>query len=213
MPFKRLSHGEPHAVFSAQWDASEIEEKIRVAETYYPEIWEAVVRHCPPGARVLEAGCGLGGWLNRFKRSGFDAHGVDFVASAVERLLRFDPTLQVSVQDCTRMAFPDHSFEVYFSLGVIEHLEEGPAPFLKEALRVLKPGGVGLISVPFRAFALFGPNDPNNKFFIQYEFSQAEFVAVLLQNGVEVIRPCLTGISSTPIPSLPSGPRLPSPTP
>ena len=187
MPFKRLSQADPHAAFADLWKENQVQEKIRVARTLYPEIWEVVRRHCPPGARILEAGCGLGGWLNCFHQSGFEAHGVDFVASAVDRLKAYDPTLRVSTQDCTRMDFPDHFFDVYFSLGVIEHLETGPAPFLQEALRVLKPGGTGLISVPCSDYLQFGDNAPNDKVFFQYEFTLEEFVRELEGNGFEVL--------------------------
>lgn len=187
MPFKRLSMESPHSLFSHQWEACDIEEKIRVSRTLYPEVWEAVQTYAPAGCRVLEAGCGLGGWLNRFQQEGYETYGVDFVAPAVGRLLRFDPALKVSVQDCTRTDFPDAFFDLYFSLGVIEHLEEGPDAFLVEARRILKPEGIGLISVPFKDFILFGPNDPTHQQFVQYEFTREEYLEVLRRNRFAVL--------------------------
>ena len=44
---------------------------------------------------------------------------------------------------------PDNQYDAYISIGVVEHRIDGPEPFLVEANRVLKPGGIAFISVPY----------------------------------------------------------------
>jgi ubiquinone/menaquinone biosynthesis C-methylase UbiE len=51
--------------------------------------------------------------------------------------------------DAKRLAFEDGSFDTVFSNTILHHIPE-PASFLREARRVLKPGGVLLIRDIFR---------------------------------------------------------------
>jgi SAM-dependent methyltransferase len=59
-----------------------------------------------------------------------------------------------SLQDARRLQFAPASFDVVYSMSVLEHIEgqggeEGDAAALRELLRVLKPGGLLALSVPF----------------------------------------------------------------
>jgi len=54
----------------------------------------------------------------------------------------------VKVGDIRKLNFPDGYFDAYYSGGVIEHFEDGIAPQLGEAHRVLKEGGYFFVTVP-----------------------------------------------------------------
>ena len=99
------------------------------------------------GARILDAGCGVGGsaiWLAET----FAARvvGITPVASQVERARRFG--VQRGVSDRVRFAkedylhtsFPDASFDVVWALESICHAAD-KAGFYREARRLLRPGG------------------------------------------------------------------------
>lgn len=55
------------------------------------------------------------------------------------------------LQDARRLTFPDESFSVVYSMSVIEHVEgdRGDSEAVQEMIRVLQPGGLLVISVPF----------------------------------------------------------------
>jgi ubiquinone/menaquinone biosynthesis C-methylase UbiE len=55
------------------------------------------------------------------------------------------------LQDARLLQIPDAQFDVVYSMSVIEHIEgaDGDSQALREMIRVLKPGGLLVVSVPF----------------------------------------------------------------
>lgn len=100
-------------------------------------------------ARVVELGCGVGAQLRvllgRFPRSHFT--GVDLSPGqlAQARRLLAEPLeagrVELVEASAFRLPFPDASFDGACTFWVLEHLGDHPV-LLREALRVLKPGGV-----------------------------------------------------------------------
>lgn len=109
-------------------------------------------RVLPKSEKILEGGCGLGPYLIRLRQLGYDVEGIDYNEGPIRKILEFDPKLPVRVGDVTAIPYPDGQFGAYLSLGVIEHFYEGPQKALREAWRVLKPGGTLVVGVPTRNF-------------------------------------------------------------
>lgn len=105
-------------------------------------------RIVPPPARVLEAGCGLGYFTVALNARGYDAVGVDWGRRTIDRVARRFPHIEFTHGDVRLLPYPDGSFDAVYSPGVCEHFEEGPEPVLREAFRLLKPGGVAFVSTP-----------------------------------------------------------------
>lgn len=103
----------------------------------------------PPGARVLDGGCGLGAWTQHMRARGFDAAGLDIAEETVADLNRLFGGGAFRVADVRATGLPDASVDFYFSWGVFEHFEDGQQSCLREAYRLLKPGARLAISVPF----------------------------------------------------------------
>jgi len=99
-------------------------------------------------ATLLDGGCGLGDWTAFFSSLGFNITGVDISKKTVDLLNKRFTDINFITGDIRSLNLTDNSVDGYFSWGVFEHFEEGLQPCIKEALRVLKPGGVLFITVP-----------------------------------------------------------------
>lgn len=150
-------------------------------------------RWLPRQGRILEAGCGLGQWVLALRARGWDAEGVEWADETVRAVKQRLPDLPVRPGDVTALDVADGTYAGYISLGVVEHREQGPQPFLTEAFRVLAPGGIAMISVPFfnsvrqwRARKGAYAGAPKGLEFYQYAFMQDEFADLVRQAGFHI---------------------------
>ncbi len=94
------------------------------------------------GALVLDAGCGMGRYLRVAAEAGARAVGID-LSRAVEaaRDVNADgPGVSVVQGDLLRLPFTPGTFDLVYSLGVLDHTPDPRRAFLGLA-RLLKPGG------------------------------------------------------------------------
>lgn len=93
---------------------------------------------------VLEIGLGLGADHEKFSLSGADLYGVDITPRAVEitkkRLKMANLPDKVTVGDAEDLHFPNSTFDLVYSWGVIHHTPNTKKA-ATEILRVLKPQG------------------------------------------------------------------------
>lgn len=110
------------------------------------------------GKQVLEVGVGLGADHQRFAEAGAVMTGVDLTRRAIDhtrrRLDLFGLTSHLTVGDGEQLDFPNNSFDMVYSYGVIHH---SPIPInvISEILRVLKPGGEFRIMI-YHYYSLVG---------------------------------------------------------
>lgn len=149
----------------------------------------------PKGARILDGGCGLGDWVMALSRMGYDAVGMDLSRRTVEQLQGRFPGVTFIAGDIRATEFVSDSFDAYFSWGVFEHFESGPQGCLREAWRILKPGGMLFISVPLDNLrhALLGslgklkPADAGSSRFYQYRFTRGELAKEINMAGFDLV--------------------------
>jgi SAM-dependent methyltransferase len=104
----------------------------------------------PRGARILDGGCGLGEWTVFLTDRGFEVVGVDISERTIARLQALFPGYQFAHGDIRATGLAPASFDAYFSWGAFEHFENGPGDCINEAYRLLKPGGLLWVTVPFQ---------------------------------------------------------------
>ena len=97
------------------------------------------------GKKILEVGVGAGSDHLQFARAGAVCHGVDLTDARIEttrlrlQMYGFNSNLQ-RIDAEGGLPFPDESFDLVYSWGVIHH-SENPEKILAEIRRVLKPSG------------------------------------------------------------------------
>ncbi|HCC49256.1 MAG TPA: hypothetical protein DEQ38_14235 [Elusimicrobia bacterium] len=96
----------------------------------------------PAKGRILEACCGTGEVTGALKRRGLETYGFDLSTGMLGEAARHIKTLKPG--DAHAIPYPDGFFDAVVMRQAMQFLK--PAVFLKEAARVLKPGGALLLS-------------------------------------------------------------------
>lgn len=98
--------------------------------------------------KVLEIGVGMGADYLQWLKAGALATGIDMSAASVERAVRrcalAGYRADLRVADAEHLPFANETFDVVYSYGVMHHSPD-TAQCLREAWRVLKPGGAARI--------------------------------------------------------------------
>jgi len=105
------------------------------------------------GLRVLEIGCGLGTDGAQFAKAGANYTGIDLTEAAVElarkRFEMFDLPGEFRTADAENLNFPDESFDLVYSHGVLHHTPD-TTKAIREIHRVLRPGGRAVVMLYHR---------------------------------------------------------------
>lgn len=117
---------------------------------------DALISYLGPGQSFLDAGSGATPLAHAIAAQGVAASACDGDARLIDELRRLRPEtiygtkVSYSAQDLTRTSYPDDSFDAIACISVLEHI---PAPAdqqaLHELLRILKPGGLLVLTVDF----------------------------------------------------------------
>jgi SAM-dependent methyltransferase len=113
---------------------------------------DMIRQHVPlEGARILDVGCGIGAYLEKFRALTAEPFGVDVDAEKLERALHGKGlhTLALSVSES--LPFPNATFDAVLLHEVIEHVSDDRQT-IREAHRVVKSGGVVLVFAPNRLY-------------------------------------------------------------
>ena len=182
------------AFWREHWGAHSTGALLAIAER--SPLTRLILDALPERGRVLEAGCGPAQYVVLLRRAGRATLGVDFTVEPLARCRREFPATPLAAMDLRALGLAPASVAAYVSLGVVEHDPDGPDAILREARRVLAPGGVLVLSVPYvnGARRLGAPwirrsqrriHEGGGEFY-QFAFSRAEGRAFLERHGFEV---------------------------
>ena len=103
----------------------------------------------PPGAAVLDLGCGAGVPVTRWLAGrGFAVTGVDISARQLDLARSNVPTATFIKADMTALAFAPHTFDAAVAFHSIIHVPRTEHPALLASIhRWLKPGGILLATM------------------------------------------------------------------
>jgi len=148
------------------------------------------------GKRVLDAGCGSGYGSAELAAQADAVTGADLASEAVGFASAHYPLPNLAFEraSCDRLPHPDACFDLVVAFEVIEHLEHWPE-FLREARRVLAPGGQFIVSTPNKLYYTESRGSQGANPFHVHEFDFEEFrdaleavfphVTLFLENHVE----------------------------
>ena len=144
---------------------------------------EIIRKRLPNARRIVDIGCGRGGFVEICRRELGDALGLDNEAAAGR--ICWAQGLPFVLADAEHLPFAGDSLDVVRAKEIIEHLPD-PRPMLREIRRTLRPGGQFLSRTPTHFSTLY----PVNNFWDDYThvrpFSRLALRRLLGDTGFEV---------------------------
>lgn len=198
-----INKGQNVSEWTETWSQLNIESEIQMWDYFGGRPW--VLKYTPRFGKVIEAGCGLGRYNFYLSSLGIDIIGLDFSEIVISNLSKWSERNNFNTQfilgNVTSLPFENNCLGGYLSFGVIEHFIEGPSRPLAEAFRVLRPGGVAIITTPNHSWSkklkrsissikrfinfLIGKELKRLDFF-QYEYSPKQLKKFIEKEGLKV---------------------------
>ena len=127
------------------WTKGEPKNQIQLAFRSHWNLFQEIMKGQMKGKRVLEVGCGRGSMSAYFADSGYDCTLLDssksVIATAKEIFKRHRLIAGFDVGDALNLPYKEGSFDLVFSIGLLEHFKDIAVP-LSEQIRVLDQGGL-----------------------------------------------------------------------
>ncbi|MBN2572525.1 MAG: class I SAM-dependent methyltransferase [Ignavibacteriales bacterium] len=117
-----------------------IRERDKILNTFIDKILSA-------NKKVIEIGCGYGSNITLINetRSDVECYALDNSQASIDLVKERIPNSIIA--DCRETNFPDNTFDIVYSAGLMEHFED-EKPLLDEWKRILKPNGYMLTFIP-----------------------------------------------------------------
>lgn len=148
-------------------------------------------------ARLLDAGCGTGGGLQRWRRALPSAMsiGIDLSSDAVG-FCRLRGDRHIAQARIESLPFADGTLDIVVSLDVLSMSAVAEARAVQEIRRVLRPGGILIINLP--AFQqLRGEHDQAVE--TRHRYTKTEVERMLIRAGFRILRSSYWNMTLMPV--------------
>ncbi|MBI4893821.1 MAG: class I SAM-dependent methyltransferase [Acidobacteria bacterium] len=138
-------------------------------------------RYAPAPGKVLDLGAGGGELSRRLSGCGYDITAADFLPGALVQLQRENRGIRALQCRAEQIPARDSSFDITLALDLLEHVDDAAAA--REICRVLRPGGLAIVTVPaFRFLWSYRDEAAGHR----RRYSKAEFKRLLTTAGLHV---------------------------
>ena len=146
---------DPFLAISGQRKDWQIEEFFATAKPHMDRLFStASLLDLPKSyGRALEFGCGAGRFLRHFEKRFSEVWGVDVSTTMIDLATQYNPRCNFHLNNTGDLQFFDNGyFDLIYSFLVLQHLpnESLVENYLREFIRVLKPGGLAAFQIPNR---------------------------------------------------------------
>ncbi len=114
--------------------------------TTFKRALKTIQQYLPQKGKILDVGCAAGFFLKVASDAGWDAHGIE----PNKGLAEFGRTrygVNIVTENFLSIHLPSNSFDAVTLWDVIEHVPD-PRAYMREVLRILKPGGYFFVNIP-----------------------------------------------------------------
>ena len=109
------------------------------------EKYEIITKNLPRVAKVLDLGCGTGMLLSELARRSELVVGVDSSPEMLELARKRRDSAALVLADADYLPFANRSFDAVVSVTLLQNMPD-PAATVGEVARVVKPGGIVIIT-------------------------------------------------------------------
>jgi len=157
--------------------------KQRVLEIYNKEIKKK--------AKILDIGCGPGIIIEELLSKNAEIYGIDISKEMINLAKKKFPNVNFSVGDAENIKFPNNTFDVVISMGLIEYLKND-IKAITESIRVLKKDGILILTVPnqksiHRIISRFGKRLLNKKTKLDHKEYSMRFIKKIAKFNNSVV--------------------------
>ena len=122
----------------------------RFSRKFYRLLLEQVI--ITQDAIVLDVGCGTGTILSKMAgKCRINGYGIDMSENMINEAKRKCPEMNIQYSRCEQTPFNDSTFDILTTCMAYHHFSDREG-FMKEAARILKPGGCLYIEDPYFPF-------------------------------------------------------------
>jgi ubiquinone/menaquinone biosynthesis C-methylase UbiE len=140
---------------------------------------------------ILEIGCGTGRDAEELINLGFTYTGIDASIGMLKLAQERIPQGKFQVGDFFKLDFADNNFDGFWAAAAFLHVPKADIDLvIKESYRILKPGGIGFISMKEKTHKEEGVIHEEKYGGIQRYFAfytQDEFAKILERNGFKIV--------------------------
>ena len=143
--------------------------------------------------RILDVGCSRGGLILNISLKSHHTYGIDLAVKDIEWAQRFAQSLGLdcafTVGNAEALPYPNNFFDKVICSSALEHFEKDTTA-LNEMSRILKPGGVLILTVDSFTYPIDEEWKARHKrmFGVEHYYDRNELQTRLAASGFEMVR-------------------------